>query len=121
MGDPFYSTVYSTPYRQKAFGEKPATKEMIGKWLKMHGCPDKGRVVYDKDGAAGIAYGLPGEAAEVVLYTIEWHGHHWPGGKSALPVQLAGESTAKLEATDVIWEFFKAHPSPTKRTPNKTL
>lgn len=47
---------------------------MIGKWLKMHGCPDKGRVVYDKDGATGIAYGLPGEAAEVVLYIIEGHG-----------------------------------------------
>ncbi|GAB4324725.1 MAG: PHB depolymerase family esterase [Candidatus Sumerlaeia bacterium] len=92
-----------------AFGEKPSTREMIGKWIKMHGCPDKGRVVYEKDGAMGIAYGFPNRAPEVVLYTIEGHGHYWPGGKSALPVQLAGENTAGFKATDVIWEFFKSH------------
>jgi polyhydroxybutyrate depolymerase len=94
----------------KAFGAKPATQEMIGKWVKMHGCPDEGRVVYDKDGATGIEYGLPGETSRVVLYTIEGHGHHWPGGNSALPVRLAGKNTAKLNATDVIWAFFKSHP-----------
>jgi poly(3-hydroxybutyrate) depolymerase len=66
-------------------------------------------VVYDKDGATGIEYGLPGETAKVVRYTIEGHGHHWPGGNSALPVRLAGKNTAKLNATDAIWEFFKGH------------
>lgn len=95
---------------QKTFGAKPAILEMIGKWVKMFGCSDEMRVVYDKDGASGIAYGFPGEAAKVMLYTIEAHGHHWPGGKSALPETLAGENTAKIRATDVIWEFFKSHP-----------
>jgi len=66
--------------------------------------------VYDKDGAQGVAYGLQGQPAKVVLYTIAGHGHHWPGGKSALPESLAGKNTAKLKATDVIWAFFKAHP-----------
>ena len=93
---------------KKTFGEKPATQRMIAKWVEMHSGPDKGRVVYDNDGATGIAYGLPGEAPEVVLYTIGGHGHHWPGGKSALPVRLAGENIATLNATDVIWDFFKA-------------
>jgi len=93
----------------KAFGTKPATQEMIGKWVKMHSCPHEGRVVYDKDGATGIEYGLPGETAKVVRYTIEGHGHHWPAGNSALPVRLAGRNTAKLNATDAIWEFFKGH------------
>jgi polyhydroxybutyrate depolymerase len=94
---------------QKAFGEKPSIKEMISRWVKMHGCPDKGRVIYNKNGATGIAYSLPGESPKVVLYTIDGHGHHWPGGKSSLPARLAGENTAKLNATDIIWEFFKTH------------
>lgn len=94
---------------QKAFGTKPAILEMIGKWVKMHGCPDKGRVVYNKDGATGIEYGLPGETAKIALYTIEGHGHHWPGGNSALPVSLVGKNTAKLNATDIIWAFFESH------------
>ena len=93
---------------RKTFGEKPATQKMIANWVEMHGVPEKGRVVYDNDGATGIAYGLPGEAPKVVLYTIEGHGHHWPGGKSALPERLAGENVATINATDVIWDFFKA-------------
>ncbi len=92
-----------------SFGKKPPTREMIGRWVKLHGCPEVPRVVYDKDGAQGVAYGLPGQPAKVVLYTIAGHGHHWPGGKSTLPESLAGKNTAKLKATDVIWAFFKAH------------
>ncbi len=92
---------------KRTFGEKPATQKMIAKWVEMHRGPKKGRVVYDNDGATGIAYGLPDEPAEVVLYTIDGHGHYWPGGKSALPVRLAGENIAKLNATNVIWDFFK--------------
>ncbi|MCP3876253.1 MAG: hypothetical protein GY699_24310 [Desulfobacteraceae bacterium] len=95
---------------RKVFGNKPATKEMIGKWVKMHGCTDNGRIMYDEDGATGVAYCFQGDVPQVALYTIEKHGHHWPGGKSALPRLLAGRNTAKLYATDVIWEFFKAHP-----------
>jgi polyhydroxybutyrate depolymerase len=106
---------------KKYFGTKPATQAMIDTWVKMHGCPDKGRVVYDKDGARGIAYGFPGKPPDVVLYTIEKHGHHWPGGKSLLPVRLAGENTATLKATDIIWDFFKAHAISDDKDAHKTL
>jgi polyhydroxybutyrate depolymerase len=101
---------------QRAFGRKPPTHEMIGKWVKMVRCPEKPHVVYDKDGARGVAYGFPGDTDSVVLYTIAGHGHHWPGGKSALPESLAGKNTAKLKATDVIWEFFKRHPVPGQKS-----
>ncbi len=94
---------------QTSFDKKPPTQEMIGKWVKMFGCSEKPRVVYDKDGAMGVAYCFSGDTASVVLYTIDGHGHHWPGGKSALPESIFGKNTAMLKATDVIWEFFKAH------------
>jgi polyhydroxybutyrate depolymerase len=99
---------------RKTFGTKPATQEMIDRWVKMVDCPEEPRVVYKKNGATGIAYDIPGETAKVVLYTIDGHGHHWPGGRSGLPENLAGKNTAKLKATDVIWEFFKAHSSADK-------
>jgi poly(3-hydroxybutyrate) depolymerase len=34
----------------------------------------------------------------------------WPGGRNLLPERIVGKSSDKLNATDVIWEFFKAHP-----------
>jgi polyhydroxybutyrate depolymerase len=91
------------------FGEKPPVREMIGEWVRMAGCPEEPRVVYNQGGARGVAYGFPGAPPSVVLYTIDGHGHHWPGGNSRLPESLAGRNTATLNATDVIWEFFKAH------------
>ena len=99
----------------RSFGKKPATHQMIGQWIKLHGCLAEPRVVYDKDGAKGVAYSLAGDTASVVFYTIDRHGHHWPGGRSALPESLAGKNTANLNATDVIWEFFKGHSRDDKK------
>jgi len=92
------------------FGTKAPVQEMIGNWLKIDGCSEDGRVVYDKDGAKGIAYSPVGMPAEVVLYTIEGHGHYWPGGGSDLPESIAGKNIAKPNATDIIWGFFASHP-----------
>ncbi len=92
----------------KSFGKKPPIQEMIAKWVKLHGCQAEPRVVYNKEGARGVAYGCERGADPVVLYTIDGHGHHWPGGKSALQERTAGKNTAKLKATVLIWDFFKA-------------
>jgi len=96
----------------KSYGKKPATQEIIEKWVAMLDCKAIPQVIYDQDGARGTTYGCPGKEEEVVLYAIDGHGHHWPGGRSALPEILAGKNTAKLKATDVIWNFFKRHALP---------
>jgi polyhydroxybutyrate depolymerase len=92
-----------------SYGVKPATETMIDNWVAMLGLPHESHTVYDQDGALGVAYSRPNSDDEVMLYTIAGHGHHWPGGNSMLPAVLAGPNTAKLNATDVIWDFFKRH------------
>jgi polyhydroxybutyrate depolymerase len=43
----------------------------------------------------------------VELYLVKDNGHAWPGGK---PGSRRGDRPSKsLDATDVIWDFFKAH------------
>lgn len=49
--------------------------------------------------------------ADVVLYTIEDGEHAWPVGKH-LPRWLAGNASTVIDATRVMWEFFKTHPLP---------
>jgi polyhydroxybutyrate depolymerase len=44
----------------------------------------------------------------VILYSIDGIGHVWPGGNSIL---LLGP-TGSVSATDVMWDFFAAHPMP---------
>ncbi len=44
----------------------------------------------------------------VVLYTIQGGGHQWPGGKP-FPAWVAGRMTPGLDATRLIWEFFREY------------
>jgi polyhydroxybutyrate depolymerase len=46
--------------------------------------------------------------AEVILYTLASHGHSWPGS----PVMPKAITSQAVNATDVMWEFFKRHVSP---------
>lgn len=51
-----------------------------------------------------------GCAAPVELYTIVGGGHAWPGGERGRPDADAPTST--ISASELIWEFFVAHPKP---------
>ncbi len=49
---------------------------------------------------------------DVVLYTIVGGGHAWPGSTvSASVPQFVGHTTMAIDANQVIWDFFSAHPS----------
>lgn len=46
---------------------------------------------------------------EVVLYLIKGGGHSWPGAKQFHPEEIAGRKSKELDATELIWDFFKSH------------
>ncbi|MFD7445518.1 alpha/beta hydrolase family esterase [Streptomyces sp. NPDC059909] len=46
------------------------------------------------------------DKSEFVTYRLPDMGHNWPGSKD----QSMGDPTAGVNATDLIWEFFEAHP-----------
>ncbi len=91
---------------------KPPVQDAIMKWVKLIGCPTKSEAIYNKDGVKAIAYRPCHGNAEVIYYTVEGLGHHWPGGKSEpyLPERIVGKTSNKLIANDVIWDFFQKHP-----------
>lgn len=47
--------------------------------------------------------------ADVVLYTIRGGGHTWPGGQP-LPEWFVGPTSRSIDGTNLMWEFFRAHP-----------
>jgi len=49
-----------------------------------------------------------GDAA-VVLYTIRGGGHTWPGG-GPLPEWFVGPTSQSIDASSLMWAFFRAHP-----------
>ncbi|MBH0774764.1 alpha/beta hydrolase family esterase [Nocardia bovistercoris] len=56
------------------------------------------------------SYPCPQEG-EVQLYSIVGGGHVWPGTAATFsPAPLVGASTVAVDATELIWDFFRAHP-----------
>jgi polyhydroxybutyrate depolymerase len=74
-------------------------------WAMHNGCNPAPEVTFQKGDVTGETWSNCQDGAEVVLYTIEGKGHSWPG--SHMPAAI---TTQDIQATDVIWEFFEAHP-----------
>jgi polyhydroxybutyrate depolymerase len=60
------------------------------------------------DHTLAMRQALQGCAADMTLYGIYWGGHTWPG--HPINVNGLGQTSYDIDATAVIWEFFKAHP-----------
>lgn len=63
------------------------------------------------DGILVLSQGVGGckNNADVQLYGLVFGGHTWPGHPMNAPLEL-GETGLDMDATQVIWDFFDAHP-----------
>lgn len=96
----------------KRFGvneERLSAEKMWELWGELLNCPNKKNVIYNKDGVTGERLGPDSAGAEADFYTVDGMGHSWPGGINRLPKLLIGNSSNKINATDLIWNFFKEH------------
>jgi polyhydroxybutyrate depolymerase len=96
---------------KKSLGGKPPVLEIVDNWSELHGYTENSIASYQNEIAEIIICGSK-EDPGVVLYAIKGHGHHWPGGNSVLPKIIAGPNTATINATDIIWEYFKQQTRP---------
>jgi polyhydroxybutyrate depolymerase len=86
----------------------PPIREWAAAWAARDGCRQPPSVTVQSDKVTGERWGDCQADAEVILYTIQDHGHSWPGSRF-----LPEITSQAINATDVMWEFFKAHPRPT--------
>ncbi len=83
---------------------KPAI-EQAAYWAKVNNCkqPDQ----KDQKSYTLTAYHCPsGQAVE--LYLFKHNGHAWPGGEQGS--RRGDKPDASVNATELIWDFFKTHP-----------
>jgi polyhydroxybutyrate depolymerase len=84
----------------------PNVPAWVERWAERNRCDANPR---DSVLAAQVtrrAYSACAGAADVVLYTLHGDGHVWPGGRT-LPVWLVGTDSRSMDATKVMWEFFR--------------
>jgi len=98
-------------------GEIIPVTEAAAFWGKRDGCgpiprdetlPDRD----PKDHTSVEKFSFPPspQGHEVVLYVIHGGGHTWPMGWKYAGEWLVGRVSRELDACDLIWDFFKAHP-----------
>jgi len=98
-------------------GEIWSTADTIEFWVRQNHCetpPDISQEP-DRDPNDGTQvrqehYLQCQRGTTVILYAIEGGGHTWPGGWQYLPEALIGKTSREINATEVIWHFFQAHP-----------
>jgi polyhydroxybutyrate depolymerase len=77
-------------------------------WAVRNGCSGTPEAMPQAGEVTGIRYSDCRDNADVILYTVHGGGHAWPGGVP-LPVWLVGRTTQDIDATTVMWEFFRLH------------
>ena len=96
--------------RSSAFNYSfPSIQDWVRALAKHNGCAETPAALPASGEVSGVSYSQCSHNADVVFYTIRGGGHAWPGGP-AMPPAIVGHTTQDINATRVIWEFFKLHP-----------
>lgn len=80
-------------------------RDWAASWAAHNRCAPAPSTILQQGEVTGEQWGGCAGGADVVLYTIEGKGHSWPG--SRMPASI---TTRAISATDIIWDFFAAHP-----------
>lgn len=97
----------SDPVRAKP---KPPVRDSIIKWAQAHGCVTTPATKTSVNGLHTETYCPSSRGAEIVYTAVDGLGHTWAGGKSLLSESMVGKTSNRINATDVIWDFFQQHP-----------
>jgi polyhydroxybutyrate depolymerase len=83
---------------------RPPVRAMFEKWARAMRCPALAQVEQRLEGEVRT-YSPCQDSAVAILRYVEGLGHHWPSGKGQLLRRLAGPTSNRVCANDVIWEF----------------
>lgn len=90
--------------------DAPSVPEIAAIWAERNGCEPEPTEEPVAEDVVLVTFDCP-NGADVELYRIEGGGHTWPGSDFMLgAVDLVGTTTMAIDANEIMWEFFQAHP-----------
>ncbi len=86
-----------------------STPAWAATWAERNGCHSTALITQLANDISLQSWEDCAQGSAVALYTIAGGGHFWPGS----PVYAGSPgATENLDASTIIWEFFKTHPKP---------
>jgi len=78
------------------------------RWAALNECRTGPVVVSVGAGITAYSWSKCSKQADVVVYEVAEGGHTWPG--TDVDLSALGATTQEINASQTMWEFFKAHP-----------
>ncbi len=88
----------------------PPVEEAVAAWADHNGCASPHLRESVSENVARVTYEECAQGATVELYDVLNGGHTWPGAERENA--MLGFTAQEIDATDLIWDFFLAHPMP---------
>jgi polyhydroxybutyrate depolymerase len=86
----------------------PSIPEWTANWARRNRCAPTPVESAAASDVTRLDYTDCADDASVVFYTIKGGGHTWPGGQP-LPEWLVGPTSRSIDATRLMWAFFRQH------------
>jgi polyhydroxybutyrate depolymerase len=94
----------------EAVADRTGVPEASAAWAERNGCEAEPTEESIADDVTLVTFDCPVGAASA-LYRVEGGGHTWPGAEFlATATDLVGTTTFSIDANELIWAFFEAHP-----------
>jgi polyhydroxybutyrate depolymerase len=88
----------------------PAVPEIVADWATRNGCEPTPNDEPVADDVTLHAFACPDDA-DAELYEIKGGGHTWPGSEFSKAIESSvGPTTFSIDANEIMWHFFVAHP-----------
>jgi polyhydroxybutyrate depolymerase len=107
------------PYRGGSSWVAPGHKgfedqlAFVASWAQRNRCAPKPRDSVIAADVTRRVYTNCANNADVQLYTVHGGGHTWPGGGHH-PEWFVGRMSYSIDASSLMWSFFREHPLPGK-------
>ena len=89
----------------------PTVPQVTKAWAKRNGCSTTAKRTKVSSDVTRFAYSGCRGGADVQLYRITDGGHTWPGSEFSKSIgSLVGRTTMTIDADEIAWKFFQAHP-----------
>jgi polyhydroxybutyrate depolymerase len=87
----------------------PSTQVWTANWARRNHCATKPLESAVAADVTSREYTNCADDASVVFYILKGAGHSWPGGEP-IPEWFVGPTSRSIDATSVMWAFFREHP-----------
>ena len=94
-----------------AIGPLPGVISALQSWASHDACPPRGAKTTVSTHVRHFAWAGCRGRTGVDVYEVMHGGHAWPGQASGSPGRVQGVQTQEVNASELIWRFFEAHPA----------